>query len=267
MSAFISVLLSAVPLFAGVEDDWKDMFGQAQHAAAAKDYPKAEALYTKALHFAELFGKEDVRVASTLQAIGSTLRMQKKLSDAEDNIRHAVSIFSGNPGEQSIEYAQAQFDLAQVLMDQSKYELVLQSLQKVLPTFEQTLGPHDLITAGALCLQGDAFRDLKRYGSAEEPLTRCAHIREEDAGIATAEFGAAINSLALVYQNLARPKDADRYFKFAASIREQSLGMLSPEFAETLEAHALLLHQLGRDAEAKQKEKLAAQVRAHMGKN
>lgn len=246
-----------------MDDDWSALYSQAQHAVAVKDYARAEAIYNKALHQAELFGKDNVRVASTSQGLGIALRCEKKLSEAEDAIRRAVTIYSSSPGDASIEFAQAQFDLVGVLMDEGKYQPALDSTKRLLPIFDRNFGPDDNKTAAALCMQGDTYRMLKMYASAEGPLRRCAEIQSADGEVGTPQFGEAANSLALVYQHLGKYKDADKYFRYAAAIREHTLGLLSPELADTLEAHAALLRQLGRDAEARQKEKLAAGIRAH----
>jgi tetratricopeptide (TPR) repeat protein len=259
--SIVLAVLCAMPLWAGVDEDWKSYYGQALHAAAVKDYPKAEAAYARALHEAEVFGKDDERVASTLQGLATMLRSERKLDEAENAVRRAVTIYSVKPGEQSLEYAQVQFVLAGVLMDRGKYEPALQSIQKVLPLFEQNLGPNAAVMGDATCMQGDAYRLLRMFASAEAPLKRCAQLRNEDGGVGTAEFGEAANSLALVYQHLGKYAEADRYFTYAAKIREQSLGIQSVALAETLEAHAILLHQLGRDADAQKKERMAAAIR------
>src|SRR4051812_17655620 len=105
----------------GVDDDWKAFYTQAVREAAAKDYTKAELTYAKALGKALIFGQEDPRVGSTLQGLATLLRLEKKLTEAEDTARHAVSVYGANPGVESIEYADAQFLLAGVLMDEGKY--------------------------------------------------------------------------------------------------------------------------------------------------
>jgi tetratricopeptide (TPR) repeat protein len=148
-------------------------------------------------------------------------------------------------------------------MDEAKYQPALQSILLVLPIFENSLGPNDANTADALCLEGDAYRQVNLFASAEKPLKRCADLRAENGGVATPAFGEAANSLALVYQHLGEYQESDRYFRYAAKIREQTLGIQSPELAETLEAHAVLLRQLGRVDEAKQYEHMAAAIRAH----
>jgi tetratricopeptide (TPR) repeat protein len=260
------VILVALPAFATVDDEWSGMYGQAQKAAALKDYSTAETTYNKALHLAELFGKDDVRVASTSQALGNTLRAQKKFSQAEDAIRRAVTIYAVKPGDNSIEFGQAQFDLAAVLIDEGKFEPALQSTKLLLPIFDRNLGPDDNKTAAALCMQGDTYRMLKLYGSAEGPLKRCSEIQAEDGDVGTPAFGETANSLAVVYQHLGKLQEADRYFNYAEKIREISVGIMSAELADTLEAHAALLHQLGRDIEAKPKASLAAAIRAHLAR-
>ena len=250
------------PALAGVADDWRNLYSLAVNAASLKDYAKAEAIFSKALKEAELFGKTDVRVGSTLQGLAGVEQAEKRLAEEEDAARRAVDIFSNNPGEDSIEYGQGQFTLAGILMDEGKHQSALDSIQKALPIMERQLGPSDNAVADSICMQGDAFRLLKMYGSAETPLKRCADLRADNNGVNTAEFGEAANSLALVYEHLGQYKEADRYFNYAAKIREITLGLTSPALAETLEAHAVLLHQLGRDAEAKQLEHLAASIRA-----
>lgn len=256
--------VTALPLAAGIDDDWKSYFTAAQQSAARKDFAHADLLYRRALKTAELFGDTDPRVGTTLEGFGTTLRGEKKLQEAETTLRRAMEILATDPGEDSAEYARCHFDLAGVLMDEGKYNPALESLKRALGTFMEKLGPHDVNTATAYCMQGDSYRMLKNYSSAEPALKRCAEMRSDDGGIGTPEFGEAANSLALVYQNLGKYSAADTYFNLAAKVREITLGILSPELADTLEAHSTLLHQLGRDDEAKRKARLAATIRAHV---
>jgi tetratricopeptide (TPR) repeat protein len=264
--AVILAFSSALPLTAGSDEDWKELYTLAQRAATAKDFDRAAQLYGKAVQQAGLFGKDDARVAESLQGLGNVLRSQRKLGEAEDNLNRAVAIYSAKAGESSQEFADARFDLASVLVDEGKYPLAVDSLRQVLPIYTNRLGPHSMKNAAALCMQGDAYRMLKLYGSAEGPLKRCADLRSDDGGVVTPEFGEAANSLAIVYQHLGKNAESDAYFRYAAKIREVSLGILSPQLADTLEAHAVLLHQLGRDSEAREKERLAATIRKHNAK-
>jgi tetratricopeptide (TPR) repeat protein len=259
-------LVCALPVLGAAADEWRNLYSLAVNAAAVRDYAKAEAIFSRALRDAELFGKSDPRVGTTLQGVASLQHSEKRLTEAEENARRAVSIFTNNPGDESIEFGQGEFTLASILMDEGKYQRALDAVRKALPLIEGSLGPSDTATADAICVEGDAFRLLKMYASAEPPLKRCADMRADSNGVNTAEFGEAANSLAVVYQNLGEYQEADRYFTYAAKIREITLGITSPALADTLEAHALLLHQLGRESEAKKKERMAAAIRARNGK-
>ena len=75
--AFIAAVISVMPLWAGVDDDWRDYYSSAIRSAALKDYVKAEGAYGRALHAAEIFGKDDPRVASTLQGLATLQRTEK----------------------------------------------------------------------------------------------------------------------------------------------------------------------------------------------
>jgi tetratricopeptide (TPR) repeat protein len=262
----VLTLVCALPVLAAVDDEWRNLYSLAVNATTVRDYPKADAIFSRALRDAELFGKTDPRVGTTLQSLASLQRLEKHLPEAEENARRAVSIFTGSVGDGSIDLGQSEFTLATIFMDEGKYEPALEAIKKALPIIELNLGSVDTATADAICVQGDVLRLLKQYASAETPLKRCADMRADSNGVNTAEFGEAANSLALVYQHLGQYKEADRYFTYAAKIREISLGITSPALADTLEAHALLLHQLGRDAEAKQKERMAAAIRARSGR-
>jgi tetratricopeptide (TPR) repeat protein len=263
---FALALAWVLPLLRAADDQWQNLSSLAVNATTFGDFGKADAIFARALHDAELFGKEGPRAATVLQAMAVLRRKEKRLPEAEESARHAVTIFGNNPGDQSMEFAQAQVTLSGVLLDEAKYQPALDAVNRALPIIQANSSINDVNLSDAICLQGNVYRLLKTYASAETPLKRCADMRADNNGVNTPEFGEAANSLALVYQHRGEYKEADRYFTYAAKIREVSLGIMSPALADTLEAHALLLRQLGRDAEAKDKEHMAATIRAHLGK-
>ena len=118
--ACFAAIACALTVQAGVDEDWKELYNLALRAVASKDYARAETIYAKALHDAEIFGKEDVRVASTLQGQAWLLRLEKKSAEAEDATRRAMAIYAKSSGVESTEYAQLQLDLAGILTDEAK---------------------------------------------------------------------------------------------------------------------------------------------------
>ena len=123
-------IVCVLPVWAGLDDDWRNLYSLASNAVALKDYPKADALYSKALQDAELFGKADLRVATTLRGQASLQHSEKRLTEAEDTARRALGILITNPGQDSIEYGQGQFTLAGILLDEGKYQPALDAIRK-----------------------------------------------------------------------------------------------------------------------------------------
>jgi len=272
MSRFIlcGLLLCAPVRFAaaqdsppgGADDAWKNLILQGTYLSVdAHDNAKAEQVFQKALHEAEHFGPNDVRVGATENRLGMVLREEKKYGDAETAFRKALGVFDEVYGSDSIDVANINFNMGSLLLDQGKAESSMSYLQKSYTTFRQQFGDTGLKTASVLCLIGDAYRLMKAWQEAEKPLKTCASIREQDGGVVNAEFGDAENSLALVFEKEGKYALADSAFKMAEKIRERTQGISSPALAETLEAHATLLREMGRDADAEKNAKMATAIR------
>ncbi len=73
--------------------------------------------------------------------------------------------------------------------------------------------------------------------------------------------GAAVYSLALVYEGEGKYEQADPRFKLAEKIQESTLGITSPVLAQTMEEHAILLRQMGRIKEASRLDLIAGAIR------
>ncbi len=260
-------LICAVPVLGGADDEWQTLYSLALNAACCPG------LRESGRHLQPgVAGRRAVRQSGSESGVHTTgdwraCSGRKSICLKRKRMRscgkHTTS--PRIPAIRAPEYARAAFTLAGILSDEGKYQPALDAVRRALPLIEGSLGPRDTVTADAICMEGDAFRLLRMYASAQPPLRRCADMRADSNGVNTAEFGEAANSLATVYQHLGQYKEADRYFTYAAKIREVTLGITSPALADTLEAHALLLRQLGRDGEAKQKERMAAAIRAHTG--
>jgi tetratricopeptide (TPR) repeat protein len=268
----LAILLSTFPgpLGAAYDDAdalWKELIRQATYMATDQhDNAKAEQLFLKALHEAEHFGPEDVRVGATENRLGLIYRDEKKNSDAEAAFRKALPIFETVYGEDSMDVANINFNLGSLLVDENRSPAAMSFLQKAFRSYQGQLGGNNLKTAGVECMIGDAYRVQRAWHDAEGPLTHCAQVREENSGILDPDFGEAENSLAQVLQREGKYVLADSAFKMAEKIRERSLGITSPALAETLEAHAELLKGLGRDAEADKDLKMASAIRKLQGR-
>jgi tetratricopeptide (TPR) repeat protein len=250
------------------DDGWKNLILQGTYADTdQKDHAKAEQIFLKALHEADRFGPDDVRVGATLNKLGLVYHEEHKLEEADVVFRRSLPIFQATYGDESIDVANVNFDIGSVLIDLGKPAAALPFLEKCRASYEKLFSSNSVKIAAVLCMIGDSHRALKEWNEAEAPLKQCAQIREENSGILSADVGDAVNSLAEVYRKEGKYGLADPEYKLAEKIRERTLGIMNPAFADTLEAHAGLLRELGRDKEAEKDERLAAAIRRNQKKS
>lgn len=226
------------------------MLANGQHASGAYDYSQAEQIFQKALHEAERFGADDWRVGVTLQSLGQVYRAQKRFSDGEKVLRRSKEIIGKANGDESIEAAGVDLDMAALLLDAGRPADAIATVRQTVATYERLLGGTDTQTGDALCVLGDALRAAKKLSDAETALKRCLDIRQRDGGIDTRQFGDALYSLAMTYAGEARYSLAEPRFTLAEKIQEKTLGLTSPALAQTFEDHASVLKSMGRDKEA-----------------
>jgi tetratricopeptide (TPR) repeat protein len=250
-----------------VEDTWKDLVTQAQHAAADNEYAKAEQTFLKAVHEAERFAADDSRVGTTLESLGQVYTAEKKFSEAESAYRRALEIATKANGDGSEEVAGATFDMAKLMYDAGRQTEALTWARKAVSAYETKTGGTSVQTAAALCLLGDSLRSMKNFIDAEEPLRRCADIREKDGGIDNVELADALNSLALTYAGERKYAMAETRFRLVEKIRENKLGLTSPLLAQAMEDHAALLREMGLQKDAERLMVLAAAIRRNGKKN
>jgi tetratricopeptide (TPR) repeat protein len=257
----VLAILTACPA-ANAQDErlWKHFVGDALQAAGEHDYPKSEQFFVKALHEAENFGPGDIRVGITLNTQGLVYRAEKKYGESEAAYRRALVIMETAYGE-SIDVGNVNFNIASVMFDQGRQTDALPNLSKALVIYEKLLGDGSLKTAAALCLEGDAYRLMKRYPEAETVLRRCADIREMDAGLESNDLADAVYSLALTYVGEGKFSAAEARLRLVETIREKTLGITNALLAQTMEDHAAALRELGRDREAGKLTTMAAAIR------
>jgi tetratricopeptide (TPR) repeat protein len=249
------------------EEPWKDLVTQGQRAAANYQYADAEHIYLRAVHEAERFAADDWRVGVTLESLGQVYRAEKKLNEAEKACRRALGILEKTNGDDSVEVANINFDMANVMLDGGRPTEALLYAHKALSTYEGSFGGSSIETAQALCVLGDSLRSMKNYSEAEGSLRRCADIRETDGGIDSIELADALYSLALTYVGETKYVLAEPRFKLAEKIRENKLGLASPLLAQTMEDHAALLRTMGREKDAERLTMLSAAIRRREKKN
>jgi tetratricopeptide (TPR) repeat protein len=245
------LVLSTVAPVARAQDEgpWKRSVVEALKAAGEHDYPRAEQAFVKALHEAANFGPRDIRTGSTLNSLGLVYRAEKKYTEAEAAYRRALVIMEAAYGD-SIDVGNVNFNIASVMSDEGHQAEALPNLRRALEIYARLLGESSSKTASVLCMEGDAYRLMKRYPEAETALRRCADIREMDTGIESNELADAQYSLALTLVGEGKYSAAEPRLKLVEKIREKTLGITSLLLAQTMENHAAVLKELRRDDEA-----------------
>jgi tetratricopeptide (TPR) repeat protein len=245
---------------------WESLVNQALDAAHSGDYPKAEKIFLQALREAESFGADDVRIGTTVNTLGLVYLSEKKFSEAEVAFRRALTILGKAYGSDSIDVANVNFNIANVMFSQGHQSAAMPFLRKVLPVYENILGGASMKTAAVLCMMGDSYRLTKDLKNAEDTLRRCADVRESGGGLENAELADALGSLALTYEGEGKYAAADARFTLAEKIRENTLGITSPVLAQTMEDHAALLRLMGREKDAALLETMAAAILGNTGR-
>jgi tetratricopeptide (TPR) repeat protein len=258
--AVVAILTACPAAKAQDEQIWQHFVEEALQAAGTQDYPKSEQAFGKALREAEKFGPENIRVGSTLNTQGLVYRAEKKYSEAEAAYRRALVIMDAAYGE-SIDVGNVNFNIASVMFDRGHQADALPNVRKARVIYEKLLGDTSMKTAAALCMEGDAYRLMKRYPEAETVLRRCADIREMDAGLESSDVADAVYSLALTLVAEGKFSAAEARLRLVETIREKTLGITNPLLAQTMEDHAAALKELGRDREAGKLTTMAAAIR------
>jgi tetratricopeptide (TPR) repeat protein len=248
----------------GAEDailKWQKLVIDATNAGIAKDYPKSEELFQRAIQAAAQFQPNDPRVGTTYNDLGLVYKEEKKFADAEKMFVRAVGILEKAYGTNGLDVANVSFNIATVSISQGHYDGALPYIQRSRAIYTNILGEESPKTTLTICMLGDAYRNLKRYTDAVTALKQCADEREAAGGMDNADLGDAMFNLGRVYQQISRNDLAEPALKLAAKIREITRGVTSPEFAEALEAHAELLKIMGRGAEADRDRAMAEAIR------
>jgi tetratricopeptide (TPR) repeat protein len=263
LSFLIVSVFAATVILAGqqADDAWRDLFTQGQRFVVANDPGKAELALEKALHEAERFGHDDWRAGATLESLGQVYRIERKFGDAEGVWRRAQAIFARANGDDSVEVANVNFELGQMMLEIGHSTDAIVLARKTLTVYEKTFGGTNPKTAAVACLIGDSLRTMRNFSDAEAPLRRCADIREAASGIDSVDLADALHSLALTYAGERKYAQAEERFKLVEKIQEKTLGLTSPLLAQTMEDHAALLRSAGREKEAQRLTVLSAAIR------
>jgi CHAT domain-containing protein/uncharacterized protein HemY len=115
-------------------------------------------------------------------------------------------------------------------MNQSRYDLAIEELQKAINDLEQDNRSTSLETAESLAYLGNVYRSTGKYVQAEEQLQHALAIRQEKLPETHELIAASYNDLGLVYTQLDVDKAFD-YYEKALAMYEKLHGTDHPKIA------------------------------------
>jgi tetratricopeptide (TPR) repeat protein len=134
--------------------------------------------------------------------------------------------------------------------EQAQYTQAIESFQRSLAIYEQTLGANHPYVATAVSNLALAYQLQGEYSKAEPLLQRSLAIYEQTPGTNLLFVATALNNLAALYRQQGQYSKAEPLFQRSLAIYEQTLGADQPNVALTLSNLAGLYEKQGQYSKA-----------------
>lgn len=207
---------------------------QANRAVRAGNYARAEVLLRSSLAEIDSADATDDRIPMVLNALGQTLRLQRKYDEAEPVYLRVIAYYEAEGRTGGVEYPEAFRQLAVLYERAGKIEQAGQTYSRALEEFDAA-GASSHRNAG-LTLQalGGLYVRSGMLESADTSFRRAIDILESSPGVRPQVLATTINNLAVVVQNLGDFDEARSLYRRAIEFREQEWGSNDPRLATAI---------------------------------
>jgi len=185
--------------------------------AAADDYARAIALTKHEL------GPNHPRLAQLYGELAVIRHHQKRDGEARTLFRHALDLDEAFYGKDSMDSASWLNNLAVLESDEGHGEAALALLHQVLEIKTRVLGGDHPSVATSLINEATALIELKRYGEAEQDLTRAAAVLIASKGDDHPDLIAVYTDLGAALRHQGRYPEADASLRRAVAIAQKRL--------------------------------------------
>jgi len=193
---------------------------------------------------------------------GIKLQESGNLKGAAASYIQALKILEVNTKSNQQEIVAALLYLANVMIEQAKYEEAEPLLNRALITNKKLYGPNHRDTGHIMHYKGLIMFFRGRYSEAEHLFMRALGIFEKGNKGDDLDIAGIMNNLALILGPVnSRYAEAERLLERALKIREKILGSHAPEVAQTVSSMGELLDHQGKYAEAEQHLRRALEIR------
>lgn len=198
-----------------------------------------------------LRGREDVKVAQSLNRLGRVLMLNAEFEEAEARHREALQVRREMFGDRHVDVAQSMNDLADVLTRLGEYETAETMFRDALALRHELLGTQHPDVAQTL--EDLAVNRIRQgdYESAIPLMQEAIDIRVEVQGDPPhPDLAEALGNLSNALYDLGDYEESERITRQALAMQRKSLPDIHPEIATQLNNLAFVLHDQGKYDEA-----------------
>jgi tetratricopeptide (TPR) repeat protein len=192
------------------------------------------ATLTRARAIAEAaLGVQHPFVGHVLETLGGSLRRLGRWSEAQAALSQGLAILEATTSPGSSDIAGAHQNLANLCLDEKKYDAGIRELRLAADLFAQRLGPEHSRVGDVLETLGDAYRAANRPVEAEATLKRAIAIHRARLGPNNPVTATSVKRLGDLYL-MKQPRKALKQYQEALRAMEASQGKTSALLAPSL---------------------------------
>ncbi len=254
----------SIPSSANDSEAWQQLYDRGEAAMYNADYVSAEKQFREALGYAAQHNLGTNTIAHSNDAVGWSLRAQRKYGDAEVFYRSALQMFRSSYSDNDEVVAHSKAGLGMALTGLGRYPEAESLLLESLNAYHQQ--PRPTLCALSYPLDGltRLYKSNYQYSKGEQIYTEVFALMTGDRGTPCENFISLLEHLAELY---ADDNQWDRVEKIQQGRAGLALGMKGPRseaYGDALYAMADTLHKRRRYEEAASAYAKAAEVFRHV---
>lgn len=225
--AVLSVVSSMATIAAAKDSGGNEKLWRTCNESAAKEaklgHPvEAQRLYETALHEAEKFGADDLRLASSLMNLAILYHNSGKFNEAEPLFSRALPIYEKQKGADSKLAADALEAMGANYRALAKFPDAEKYLNQAITVFTKCCGSDSIDVANAMNQLGRTYLAEKKLSDAENQYKRALSIYERKYGEKSERNVLIMHNLAQSYTEQRKFEDAEQLFRDALAANKDS---------------------------------------------
>jgi hypothetical protein len=199
-------------------EPWLADLKSGNDAMAAKNFPKAEQLFAKALTLAET-AKDNKAIVEILTHLANSMRKQEKYAEEDPIRRRAMSVAKTAYGESSAQTSEQIANLASTLALKGEVGEAHTFADQAIEMADKTAEDHPLALATAYLALGRVQVAALTPGLADENFRRALELRRAKLGDKSEEVTEIVDEYAAMLEKLDRKDEANKIKEISATAR------------------------------------------------